>query len=315
MGAGQLFAQGIGEQRGRDTLSREERTEQIIQTLFGELYYATEVRTVKTIGPYKPRMLEPLARFMKTYRVEVREIINSMSDDKFDKGFWLSEPFSEHATQLLSPVQIRIEKLNFRNPWWIAGLGHPDYEADFKYWSMISDLNLREAVCLTLGVSPTSFTDELLNKFAQNFDRRSGSDTISLFVGRRYELLRRKFNPLGLDDLIIPMNELKSWILEVELEVPEKFHRIILKDQAGNYLGSTPPQETRADRRELNSIAKLITTMAMEKYGYDPDRPRNPASSKIKSAAALAGLELSEDTILKYLKLGAALRTKSTDPD
>lgn len=296
-------------------MSREERTEQIIQTLFGELYYATEVRTVKNIGPYKPRMLESLARVMKTYIVEVREIINSMSDSEFEKGFALREPFSEFSIQKLSSFKAQVEKLNFKSPWWLAGLGHPDYEADFKYWSMISDLNLREAVCLTLGVSPTGFSDEILNKFAQNFDSRSGNNTISLFVGRRYELLRRKFNPLGLDDLIIPMSELKSWVVEVELEVPEKFNEIILKNRTGAYLNPPSPKETCADRRELNSIAKLITAMAMEKYGFDPDRPRNPASSKIKSAAALAGLELSEDTILKYLKLGAALRTKSTDPD
>lgn len=296
-------------------MSREERTEQIIQTLFGELYYATEVRTVKTIGPYNPRMLGSLARVTKEYIIEVMEVINSMSDYEFDNGFSIYEPFSDLAVQLLSPIKARIEKLNFKAPWWLAGLGHPDYEADFKYWSMISDLNLREAVCLTLGVSPKGFTDELLNQFARNFDSRSGSNTISLFVGRRYELLRRKFNPLGLDDLIIPMSELKSWVLEVELEVPEKFNEIILKNRTGVYLNPPSPKETRADRRELNSIAKLITTMAMEKYGYDPDRPRNPASSKIKSAAALAGLELSEDTILKYLKLGAALRTKSTNPD
>ena len=59
--------------------------------------------------------------------------------------------------------------------------------------------------------------------------------------------------------------------------------------------------------RERDSLLKLVIGMALEQYGYDPARAKNRATKQIKDDLAHNDLDLDEETILKYLRMGAEL--------
>lgn len=47
-------------------------------------------------------------------------------------------------------------------PWFAAGFGHHDYEADFEYWSQSRYFSHAEALCLSLGIEPKHFEEKQL---------------------------------------------------------------------------------------------------------------------------------------------------------
>jgi hypothetical protein len=49
--------------------------------------------------------------------------------------------------------------------------------------------------------------------------------------------------------------------------------------------------------------------MAVDCYGYDPTQKKSPIPKEITEAAANADIAITEDTVRKWLKEGASLRT------
>ena len=56
---------------------------------------------------------------------------------------------------------------------------------------------------------------------------------------------------------------------------------------------------------ERQSLLKLVLGMAMEGYRYSPDAARNEATADIAADLAKHGLQVSDDTVLKWLKEAA----------
>ena len=64
-------------------------------------------------------------------------------------------------------------------------------------------------------------------------------------------------------------------------------------------------EETRIDRieaRERSSLLKLVCGMSVGGYGYDPRTERSSIPKDIRSDLNRLGLDLTEDTIRKWLK-------------
>ncbi|ORE90868.1 hypothetical protein ATO4_20479 [Aurantimonas sp. 22II-16-19i] len=59
--------------------------------------------------------------------------------------------------------------------------------------------------------------------------------------------------------------------------------------------------------RERETLLKLFIGLAAEQYGFKSARVRSPAAGQIASDLANAGLAVDEDTVRKFLKLGAEL--------
>ena len=53
-------------------------------------------------------------------------------------------------------------------------------------------------------------------------------------------------------------------------------------------------------------MAKLLTAIAIEEYGYKPNSRRSPIPGEIESICDRQGLPVSKETILKYLRLGTS---------
>jgi hypothetical protein len=67
------------------------------------------------------------------------------------------------------------------------------------------------------------------------------------------------------------------------------------------------PQETTALKRGNQSLLRMVIGMAVRAYGFDPNVPRSRITKKIADDLRLAGVDLDEGTILKWLRAGAEL--------
>ena len=59
---------------------------------------------------------------------------------------------------------------------------------------------------------------------------------------------------------------------------------------------------TDISTRERSTLLKLVISMAMEGYKYSPEAARNSAVAEITADLAKHGLDVSDDTVRKYLK-------------
>lgn len=71
-----------------------------------------------------------------------------------------------------------------------------------------------------------------------------------------------------------------------------------------------------ADERELTeserrSVRKIIITMAMRRYQYDPSQPRSDIANKIVSDAAELGLRIDDNTVRDWLRKSATILPKT----
>ena len=73
--------------------------------------------------------------------------------------------------------------------------------------------------------------------------------------------------------------------------------------------------ESAPEGREVASLAKLLTAIAIEEYGYDPASRRSPIPREIQDIATRLGLSVSQDTIRKYLQMGARYLPKDHQND
>jgi hypothetical protein len=100
-------------------------------------------------------------------------------------------------------------------------------------------------------------------------------------------------------DIVIAKADLKKWLEDYHPELRPAF--LFGADDPQNPLPLNPS--------ERKTVAKLIFTMAVDCYGYDPTQKKSPIPTEIMEAAANVDLAITEDTIRKWLKEGASLRT------
>ena len=72
-----------------------------------------------------------------------------------------------------------------------------------------------------------------------------------------------------------------------------------------------PPSKTLSTR-ERESLLKLIIGMAIAGYSYNPSAKRNDAVADITNDLEKLGIELSDDTIRKYLNEAKELLPQNT---
>ncbi|WGH78617.1 hypothetical protein [Jannaschia ovalis] len=187
--------------------------------------------------------------------------------------------------------------------WFAAGFGHPDHLANFEYWSRMPDYTMAETTCLSIGIEPDGFSERRLKELRR--DKKFKDCGVLNFLVQRYEQLRRRFDPADHGWRVKPAKFL-DWVDHFEIEVHGDFvdhlRRYHGRDKAVTAREANKPS---SDRREVDSIAKLFTAMAIEYYGYDPTAARSPIPREITDMAANLGLSISDETVRKYLRIGA----------
>lgn len=290
-------------------MNRDAVIETIITALLGAAIGLRDRRPIRTIGPFKPEFSEEVAQALQQVTADFRAQLQGLSDQELAESFRYDGEVIEgcaHPVGLALRDRAKIVRSRHQASWYFGGLGHPDYAADFAYWSKIPHLVLAEAVCLSLGIEPSVFSEEDLARYRPPQQRKHNPDHVGHFIGRRYELLRRLFQDLPADQKALPMTAFTRWIAENGIEVTEAFRAALLGDPPG----SAAEPAAKVNMREMQSIAKLLYVIAAEHYGYVPSR-NNAAVQKLQDLADRHGISLSNDTIRKYLKMGSQFRSKT----
>jgi hypothetical protein len=267
---------------------------------------------LSTIGPNDPTAFEEFnAKRLKIIR-ECLERLESYS--VVELQVILTGPEEAGGTRAAWRQFLRdeIDRLSRKTPpWYASGFGHPRYVADFEYWAKMPRFSIREITCLSVGIDPQAFLEREFTDLSRASSAgtgrtgRTGDGAILWpsiqFLLRRKEQLMRRFDPQSHGWNASPRDFL-VWVVQVDFETHPEFLRLLrLYHDPGSVPATTPP-----DKREIDKIALLFTAMAIETYGYDPDDPRSPVTKDIGDLAASLGLAVSDDTIRKYLRIGAA---------
>jgi hypothetical protein len=106
----------------------------------------------------------------------------------------------------------------------------------------------------------------------------------------------------------IRLTEFADWAIKTGLEIPS--------DMKLNAAGPNPkpedilppPSLVANDKflgaRERTNLLKVVFGLAIQGYGYDPSASRGSAVTEITSDLVKLGIEISDDTIRRYLKEG-----------
>ena len=240
----------------------------------------------------------------------IRETLEEKDLEWFQGNFGPSGRALDEETQKAQAVWTR-EARNITDGihlWYAAGLGRKEYLADYDYWAKSPFFELHEITFLTLGLEPVDGFPEALSPKPSQMN-----DPATTFALRRHELIDRTFNKGALGSKTKPA-ALAEWVNAVNLDVHPGFARM-LKNLTGftqltRMSSDAPviksvPTDKSPEPREIASMAKLLTAIAISEFGYDPTDKRSPIPREIQELADLEGLSVSQDTIRKYLQTGA----------
>lgn len=80
----------------------------------------------------------------------------------------------------------------------------------------------------------------------------------------------------------------------------------------GKFMGSTTIM-CEENPKSIESLLKIVITMAKDGYGYDHTAKKNGLPREISEAAELLGLTITDDSVRKWLKKGAELLPRGED--
>jgi hypothetical protein len=279
----------------------------LLQRKFGDLLSWQRPELVETVGPFDPSVFTSYDDEHQSVLQRCEALLRRYTDDQIRAIIAQRGPEREaFHWEWHSFAEDDIKRLTKRRPPWFAGgFGHPDYKADFEYWCKMPDFTVDEILCLSIGISPEHFESDTLDKL----EKRSFEDlwpSLQFLILRRRQL-SRNFGVSIRRRPVLPEPFLK-WIERVEFEVHFELvsflRRYLPVTEGSRALGD---MVAKPDKREIKSIAQLFTAMAIDCYGYCPDDAKSPTTREIVDMAAAIGLTISEDTVRKYLKMGAEL--------
>ena len=174
--------------------------------------------------------------------------------------------------------------------------------------------DLGELTCLSVGISPTEYSWEQLFKMTKSRERAQFWPAVEFLV-KRFEQLQRKFGLHGPDSSVRPADFIE-WATHFEFEVDPGFWEPLKRFHVPK---KTPEvaagRAVKPDKREVDSIAQLFTAMAIDQLGYVPGQARSPIPKEIGAIVAGLGMTISDETIRKYLRIGASFISPDWKPE
>lgn len=200
--------------------------------------------------------------------------------------------------------------------------GEPFEPVDADRWAKMPFWKFEEAICITKGFEPAPILSapgkacEVAPTKVEEIDQRG------MLIDRAIQL-----GILGVQ--IIPVDLLK-WLQSIEEDFPpqllETASRIkpygpligasaeqgTLGEVLGHIRGIEPDHTNlkaftnpSAATRMISTLRKILLGVAVDQFGHDPDRPRNPTARLVSDSTHRAGVPVDEDTIRSHLTEGA----------
>lgn len=210
---------------------------------------------------------------------------------------------------------------------------------DWTYWQQLNGVKVWEACLLSLGANPSSIPTEFKPLF--HTDREQAAVVVqSLFPnlkGKRdyqkrlqiisghlvlpewFTLLSKIGTNKNLWEIYLP--EFSAWAKAKNVEIPIELAEISASQapQMPTTLQPEvipavvipavpePPPEKKFGACERDNLLRVVAGMGIKGYRYDAKASKNPATKEIADDLAELGVQLSEDSIRKYLQEGAKL--------
>ncbi|MGH1467080.1 MAG: hypothetical protein ACRBBQ_17130 [Cognatishimia sp.] len=297
-------------------IDREDLVRAAVQRHFAEWAYSNEIENGLCLGN---SFKESLKQFVQSKMVAVNTIsglLNSFPSHELEHAAGLNGAILEpsHEEMLAATCKTARASLSKYSRYELICLGvYPEELADFSYWANRDRIELEDFVWLSIGLEPS---DDLAQYFRlTNPKFRKQNPFVKKEARRRRELFRTAQKLVSSGKTITTANA-HEWLQTVDLDVPESFRNALevgwMRLNPNFSVGDKRREgdETVTENvgpREMRTLAKIITAIAIEEYGYEPNAPRSPIPKEIQDICDKQGLPLSKETVLKYLRIGAKL--------
>lgn len=291
--------------------AKSEKIELIVAYMLDDKYHWSPVDHPPILGPeFVPFHQKMLAEF-REFRFSIRHKLESMSygdlSSSFDsKGVAQSPELKGWQDKISGNLKSRYSGMPSM---FTAGLGKPGQMANVGYWSKMSFLTIDEVLWLSVGLEPSASEEQL--------DREPRVGVVEIppvvFLRRRQEQLKRGINTRGYGQNF-DGKTIFDWVTRVGFDIHPRFREVL---RLMNAAFPTAAHEITAqsevinlakvkgpDRRESKSLSTLILAMAIDHYGFDPDAGRSAVPKEIADLMAGLGLDMTQETVLKYLRMG-----------
>ncbi len=256
------------------------------------------------IGPYCPKEYISYSKQLGSWQVNAHNVLNNASQEALINHLMdlrLDIPLSHNDPFITAELERLGEFGSFT--WWAAGFNVAGREADFNHWVLIENLELNEAVALSIGFEPC----ELDATYVENVNDRNEA---LQFLKKRQRLIQNRFYREKDKRKHLSAIELCDWAEEIKLDLPQALIAAVNKNRA-----TKNENEKRIDMNtdaefqstEKLSLLKLIAGMSAEQYGFNPNDRRSKITSNIIEDVQAVGLSLDHKTTLKWLRESSEL--------
>lgn len=232
-------------------------------------------------------------------------------DDLLDRYDADGNHNDDELKQVWDPYRARLAFFRDLNPIFLAGLGNPHYAADYKYWSRMEGLTIEETLWLCVGFDPRADWGKALRLDQSSRIREHREHRERTYILSIQEQLKRAAKSISDSNISFSGPELLEWMRVTEFPAHPHFLNCLEKI-ARRRSGALPAAPLEAsssnDPREIASLARILTAIAIREYGYQPHSKKSPIPKEIQAICDEEGLSTSRETILKYLRLGARQR-------
>lgn len=297
--------------------NRDELMRMAVKRHFVEWAYNEKVENALCLGPAYDQKVDELIEKIAAARSLVESVLATFPDHelRFAAGLDGARLGVDLERNLMGSIEAARDSIPGHSRFeWISIGVYPDSLADYEYWAMRDTIPIQDLVLLSIGLEPSA---TLRSYFEGAAARSEKFDPVLVKTcDRRLELMRTA-------QMLNPMIESKNidvvyeWLNTVELPVPIGFRNFLEKGWQRLRPASVEPESTvdserfeNSDPRELRSLARLLTAIAIEEYGYQPSALRSPIPKEMESICDRQGLSVTRETILKFLRLGANLQEK-----
>ncbi|MBQ0750947.1 MAG: hypothetical protein KBT70_12170 [Roseovarius sp.] len=289
--------------------SRAYITTKILQRRYGRLLKWKKPVIHDIRGPYHPDVFDGFAFDLALSIKVCKETLQDMTDAEFFDRFDLRGEVSNPANTMAERLTLSELRAVFRQEpvWFAGGFGVEGREADVQHWARMQRWSLNEAAALSIGFEPCG---DLL----EGTDGMPVQSDVLAFYFKRRALIEDNFDWGNVaDSCRNSVPDVVRWFDQVKLDVPEqllaaadKYHALEIGKKLRLGRASTA-DDKHVDPRERSTMLKLIITMAVRGYGYDPKAERSTIPSEIESDMNLLGIGITLETVRKHLKSGSAL--------
>lgn len=289
--------------------SRAYITKKILRRRYGRLLEWRKPVVHNIRGPYHPSVFNDFADDLNLSIQVCKGTLQDLTDEEFFDRFDLRGEVTNQAYMMNERLALIELKAVFRQEpvWFAGGFGVEGREADVQHWARMQHWSLDEAVELSIGFEPCG---DLL----EGTDGMPVQSDVLAYYFKRRALIEDNFdwgNVAEPGRNSVP--DVVRWFDHVELDVPEqllaaadKYHALGIgkKSRLGR---SKAADDKPLDARERSTMLKMIITMAVEGYRYNPKAERSTIPSEIESDMNLLGVGINLETIRKHLRSGSVL--------